>query len=161
MRKKRIQESAAPTGPTARAGATAVKLDELLAGGRTPEFLDALRHLTRAHGGVATVAARAGLSRPGLYRSLSPAGNPELGTITAVLKVMGLRFSVSAISGDAAEHKAGNFTSQSRPQISSAPARVRASRDLHSRKHPRQAHAMVPRVPPPSEPASTLGSRAR
>jgi probable addiction module antidote protein len=103
MRKKRIRESMARKGSTARAGAAAEKLDELLAGGRDADFLNALRQLTRAHGGVATVAARAGLSRPGLYRSLSPAGNPELATITAVLKVMGLRFSVSVIGDDGAE----------------------------------------------------------
>jgi probable addiction module antidote protein len=103
MRKKRIQESAMPTGSTARAGAAAEKLDKLLARGRDPEFLDALRQLTTAHGGVAIMAAKAGLSRPGLYRSLSPAGNPELGTITAVPKVLGLRFSVSTIRGDGAE----------------------------------------------------------
>jgi probable addiction module antidote protein len=96
MPKTRSRPPTAARTSTLRAGAAAEQLDALLAAGRDAEFLDALRQLTRTHGGVAAIAARAGLSRPGLYRSLSPAGNPQLGTITAVLTTMGLRFSVIA-----------------------------------------------------------------
>ncbi len=54
----------------------------------------ALRALAEACGGLAAIAASAGLSREALYRSLSPKGNPTLKTLVAVLKPMGLRLSV-------------------------------------------------------------------
>ena len=53
-----------------------------------------LRSLAEACGGLATVAAQAGISREHLSRSLSPKGNPTLKTLIAVLKVLGLRLSV-------------------------------------------------------------------
>ncbi len=53
-----------------------------------------LRALAEAYGGLGAVAARAGISRESLYRSLSPKGNPTLKTLIAVLNAMGLRLSV-------------------------------------------------------------------
>ena len=53
-----------------------------------------LRALAEAYGGIGAVAAKAGVSRESLYRSLSPKGNPTLKTLVAVLNTMGLRFSV-------------------------------------------------------------------
>ena len=53
-----------------------------------------LRAVAEACGGLATVAAQAGISREHLYRSLSPKGNPTLKTLVAILKVLGLRLSV-------------------------------------------------------------------
>ncbi len=53
-----------------------------------------LRALAEAYGGLGAVAARAGISRESLYRSLSPKGNPTLKTLIAVLSTMGLRLSV-------------------------------------------------------------------
>jgi probable addiction module antidote protein len=55
----------------------------------------ALRALAEAYGGLAGVAASAGISRESLYRSLSPKGNPTLKTLIAVLKAVGLRLSVT------------------------------------------------------------------
>jgi len=54
----------------------------------------ALRTVAEAYGGLATVAAEAGISRESLYRTLSPKGNPTLKTLLAVLKTVGLRLSV-------------------------------------------------------------------
>ena len=54
----------------------------------------ALRTVAEAHGGLGVVAARAGISRESLYRSLSGKGNPTLKTLVAVLKTVGLRLSV-------------------------------------------------------------------
>lgn len=54
----------------------------------------ALRTVAEAYGGLASVAAEAGISRESLYRSLSPKGNPTLKTLLAVLKAVGLRLSV-------------------------------------------------------------------
>lgn len=53
-----------------------------------------LRALAEAYGGLGAVAARAGISRESLYRSLSPKGNPTLKTLIAVLNTLGLRLSV-------------------------------------------------------------------
>lgn len=54
----------------------------------------ALRSVAEAYGGLAAVAAEAGITREALYRALSPKGNPTLKTIVAVLKAVGLRLSV-------------------------------------------------------------------
>jgi probable addiction module antidote protein len=54
----------------------------------------ALRTVAEAYGGLAMVAAEAGISREALYRALSPNGNPTLKTLVAVLKTLGLRLSV-------------------------------------------------------------------
>jgi probable addiction module antidote protein len=54
----------------------------------------ALRTVAEAHGGLASVAAEAGISREALYRALSPKGNPTLKTLLAVLKTVGMRLSV-------------------------------------------------------------------
>lgn len=53
-----------------------------------------LRAIAEAYGGLGTVAAKAGISRESLYRSLSPKGNPTLKTLVAVLNTLGLRLSV-------------------------------------------------------------------
>ncbi len=53
-----------------------------------------LRALAEAFGGLGAVAAKAGVSRESLYRSLSPKGNPTLKTLVAILNTLGLRLSV-------------------------------------------------------------------
>lgn len=57
-------------------------------------LLIALRHVSEAYG-MADVAKAAGIKRESLYRALSPKGNPTLKTLTAVLKVVGLRLAVA------------------------------------------------------------------
>jgi len=54
----------------------------------------ALRTVAEAHGGLGMVAAKAGISRESLYRTLSPQGNPTLKTLIAVLGTVGMRLSV-------------------------------------------------------------------
>ncbi len=58
-------------------------------------LLIGLRHLAEAAGGMAKVAAAAGVTRESLYRALSPTGNPTLKTLNAVLRVTGLRLAVA------------------------------------------------------------------
>ena len=62
-------------------------------GGREA-LLTALRQVAEAQG-MATVAERAGIQREGLYRALSPKGNPTLKTLLAILDAAGLRLSVT------------------------------------------------------------------
>ena len=69
-------------------------LNSILEQGDQREFLIALRQMTQACGGVQSVAERAHLSTTQLYRTLSPTGNPALSSLTAILKVMGLRLAI-------------------------------------------------------------------
>lgn len=53
----------------------------------------ALRDVTEAYGGLATVAQEAGITRETFCRALSPKGNPTLKTLLAVLHAVGMRLS--------------------------------------------------------------------
>lgn len=75
----------------------AAYLDAVLEDGDQQEFLLALRRLSEARGGVQTLAARARLNPTSLYRTLSPRGNPELKSMRALLRALGLRLSVEPI----------------------------------------------------------------
>jgi probable addiction module antidote protein len=59
-------------------------------------FLQALRNVTEARGGVAKIADLTGLNRQQLYRTLSENGNPELRSLNKILGVSGLRLAVVA-----------------------------------------------------------------
>ena len=61
-------------------------------------FLQALRNVTEAHGGIARIADLTGLNRQQLYRTLSENGNPELRSLSKILGVSGLRLAVVAKS---------------------------------------------------------------
>jgi probable addiction module antidote protein len=70
-----------------------------------PGLLVILRQLTAAFGGVQSVAARAKLNPTQLYRTLSVHGNPELSTLMAILKAMGLRLAVQQVAQQLPEKK--------------------------------------------------------
>ena len=59
-------------------------------------FLQALRAVAEATGGIAKVATRTKLNRQQLYRTLSGTGNPELRNLTKILDAAGLRLIVAA-----------------------------------------------------------------
>lgn len=59
-------------------------------------FLQALRNVAEARGGLTKIAIRAGLNRQQLYRTLSSAGNPELRSLTRILEATGLQLVVTA-----------------------------------------------------------------
>lgn len=69
-------------------------LNSILADGEHGELLIALRQMTKAFGGVQTVAEKANLNATQLYRTLSQDGNPVLSSLAAILKAMGLRLTV-------------------------------------------------------------------
>lgn len=56
-------------------------------------FLLALRDVAEARG-IRKVAGRARLNRESLYRMLSRNGNPQLSSLNALLKAMGLRLAI-------------------------------------------------------------------
>lgn len=56
-------------------------------------FLLALRDVAEGHG-FSRVAQDAYLNRENLYRMLSPTGNPQLSSLTALLRSIGLRLAI-------------------------------------------------------------------
>ncbi|MDR2014425.1 MAG: addiction module antidote protein [Azoarcus sp.] len=75
-------------------------LNSILEDGDQAELLVALRQMTRAFGGMPKVAEKAQLNRTQLYRTLSADGNPEIRSLAAILKTMGLRLAVQPISAE-------------------------------------------------------------
>ncbi|MGH8609707.1 MAG: addiction module antidote protein [Gammaproteobacteria bacterium] len=72
-------------------------LNAVLDDGDQQELMTALRYLAKAFGGVSKVAEQAELNATTLYRTLSPQGNPELKSLTALLKAMGMRLAVQPL----------------------------------------------------------------
>lgn len=72
-------------------------LNDILKDGEQGELLIVLRQLAKAFGGVQKVAEKAQLNPTQLYRTLSAEGNPELRSLAAVLKAMGLRLAVERV----------------------------------------------------------------
>ncbi len=56
----------------------------------------ALGDIARARG-MMQLAKETGLSRKGLYKALSPEGNPEFATILKVIEALGLRLHASPV----------------------------------------------------------------
>ena len=59
-------------------------------------FLQALRDVVEAQGGMTRAARLAGLNRESLYRQLSRHGNPSLASLNAVLSALGLKLRFAA-----------------------------------------------------------------
>jgi len=77
--------------------AAAATLDAILLDGDQGELLVTLRQMTKAFGGVPAIARSAELNPTQLYRTLSEKGNPELRSLTALLRTMGLRLAVQPL----------------------------------------------------------------
>lgn len=80
----------------------AAYLEAVLEDGDQGAIMIALRQVAQAQGGLAKVARKAHLTREATYRMLSKSGNPELRSLSAVLKATGLRISVKPIEKRAA-----------------------------------------------------------
>jgi probable addiction module antidote protein len=65
----------------------------VLEDGDQEEMMLALRRIATAFG-MKEIADEAGLNAKTLYRTLSPAGNPELKSFRSILAAMGLRLAV-------------------------------------------------------------------
>jgi len=74
-------------------------LNSILDDGDQGELLIALRQMAKAFGGVQAIAENANLNPTQLYRTLSEQGNPELRSLSAILKAMGLRLAIERVSG--------------------------------------------------------------
>ena len=80
----------------------AAYLEAVLEDGDQAAIMLALRQVAQAQGGVASVARKAHLTREATYKMLSKSGNPELRSLSAVLKATGLRISFKPIEKQAA-----------------------------------------------------------
>lgn len=67
-------------------------LEAALADGDTTLFLEALKDVAEAQGGISSVAKKSKLHRTGLYRFFSAKGNPTYRNLLAVMHAMGYRF---------------------------------------------------------------------
>ena len=80
----------------------AAYLEAVIEEGDQPAILLALRQVAQALGGVASIARKANLTREATYKMLSKSGNPELRSLNAILKAIGLRLAVKPIEKRAA-----------------------------------------------------------
>lgn len=69
-------------------------LNAVLADGDQEEVMVALRRLSQAFGGVSKLAKTADLNATTLYRTLSPKGNPEMKSLMALLRALGMQLAV-------------------------------------------------------------------
>jgi probable addiction module antidote protein len=69
-------------------------LNQILEEGGQGDLLVALRQMAGAFGGVKSIAEKSHLNINHLYRTLSADGNPELRSVTAILKAFGMRLAV-------------------------------------------------------------------
>jgi probable addiction module antidote protein len=73
----------------------AAYLEAVFDGGDPDEIRRALSHVARARG-MSEVAREVGITRSGLYKALGEGGNPSFGTVSAILKAVGVRMTVAA-----------------------------------------------------------------
>jgi probable addiction module antidote protein len=71
-------------------------LNSILEEGDQGELMVTLRQMAKAFGGINKIAETANLNSTQIYRTLSEQGNPELRSLSAILKAMGLRLAVRA-----------------------------------------------------------------
>jgi len=71
-------------------------LEELEEDGDMEAFLTALRSVAQAQGGIAHLAEQSGISRQHLYKALSEKGNPQLDTLSRILRGLGFRLRLEA-----------------------------------------------------------------
>src|SRR3989304_7600579 len=77
-------------------------------------FLQALRNVTDAQGGIGRGANHAGLNRQQLYRTLSERGNPELRSLVRILSASGLRLEGTPKRQRHRSRRSGGAASRSR-----------------------------------------------
>jgi len=73
-------------------------LNAVLEEGDVRSFLEALRNVVKAQGGVTQLSDKAHRSRTSLYKTLSATGNPYLKNTNEILHAMGLQLTVTAQS---------------------------------------------------------------
>ncbi len=75
----------------------AAYLNAALEDGDTAVLSAALGDIARAKG-MTQLARETGISRDGLYKALSPTGNPSFATVQKVINALGMKVEVAAIA---------------------------------------------------------------
>lgn len=70
-------------------------LNNVLEEGNTEDIITALGHLAKARG-MSKIAEETGLSRPSLYKALSPGSKPQFDTILKIIRAVGGQLNVPA-----------------------------------------------------------------
>ncbi len=76
--------------PTEAAGYLNAALDD----GDIDGFLEALRNVVEAHGGMTKLAEKSSKGRSSLYKTISTSGNPYLRNTNEILQSLGFHLSV-------------------------------------------------------------------
>jgi probable addiction module antidote protein len=97
MTKSRAHDEAKIESFRANPDYAAQYLNAVLEDGDQEELLETLRYMAQAFGGVTGLADETNLNATTLYRTLSRKGNPELRSLTAILKAMGMRLAVQPL----------------------------------------------------------------
>ena len=92
----------------------AAYLNAVAEDGDIKSLLKALRNVVSAQGGVGRLAKKTKLSRTSLYKTLSAAGNPEMGTLDAILAIYGIRIGFFPIKNTSSRSIAGSAQYQTR-----------------------------------------------
>ncbi len=74
----------------------AAYLNAVLEDGNTSVITAALGDIARAKG-MTQLSKETGITRDGLYKALSPTGNPSFDTVQKVVRAFGLKLDVAAI----------------------------------------------------------------
>lgn len=82
-------------------------LNHVLMEGNHEDLLLALRYMSEAFGGIPRLAHSAGLNPKTLYRTLSARGNPELRSLSALLRAMGMTLAVQPLERPASRPRSG------------------------------------------------------
>lgn len=107
-------------------------VNSILEEGGQGELLLALRYFAGAFGGINAIARNSDLNATSLYRTLSRKGNPELRSLIALLKTMGMRLTIRPVRQSPAKRTAAgsggsHATSPAAlPRAGSARSRARA-----------------------------------
>jgi probable addiction module antidote protein len=71
-----------------------VAIEEFILDHDRAAFLQALRAVAEAQGGLLNLSKKSNLNRQNLYKALSPRGNPKLDTVGSIIKGLGFRISI-------------------------------------------------------------------
>ena len=80
----------------------AVLFDEYAESGDTAALMTSLRVVSRVKG-VSRIAEISGLSRKGVQKALSENGNPQFGSVNAIMHAMGYRLTPQKLSSKSGE----------------------------------------------------------
>jgi len=64
-------------------------------------FLETLRRLTKAQGGMSELSKKIKINRQNLYRTFASTGNPKLRSLVTILEGLGYRLTIEPIPQDA------------------------------------------------------------